>query len=134
VFLQSLDYDTCENHLLLEEERTKGYKFVVKKNLARWLIFLLIGMLTALIACIIDITVEELSHIKFKSLKHCILYSNTIPAYCSYSDHIINLGDEMMEVAVGRSCCMHGDLVMKAPKERRLGTCRWRRILKLFLD
>lgn len=112
--LQSLDYDICENHLLLEEERTKGYKFIVKKNLARWLIFLLIGMLTALIACVIDITVEELSHIKFKSLKHCILYVNTILVCCSFSDHIIKFGDEMMEVAVGRTCCMHGDLVMKA--------------------
>jgi len=115
MFLQSLDYDICENHLLLEEERTKGYKFVVKKNLARWLIFLLIGMLTALIACIIDITVEELSYIKFKNLKHCILYINTILACCSLSDYIINLGGEMQEVSVGRTCCMHGDLDMKAP-------------------
>jgi hypothetical protein len=85
VFLQSLDYDICENHLLLEEERTKGYKFVVKKNLARWMIFLLIGMLTALIACVIDITIEELSLIKFKSLKHCILYITIMLACGSFS-------------------------------------------------
>lgn len=78
IYLQSLDYDICENHLLLEEERTKGYKFIVKKNFARWFIFLLIGMLTALIACVIDITIEELSHIKYKSLKNCILYTTTI--------------------------------------------------------
>jgi len=88
VFLQSLDYDICENHLLLEEERTKGYKFIVKKNLARWMIFLLIGMLTALIACIIDITIEELSSVKYKSLKHCILsiivMSNLIPNQVCY--------------------------------------------------
>jgi chloride channel 7 len=71
--LQSLDYDICENHLLLEEERTKGYKFIVKKNLARWMIFLLIGLLTALIACVIDITIEELSTNKYKLLKKCIL-------------------------------------------------------------
>jgi chloride channel 7 len=72
-FLQSLDYDICENHLLLEEERTKGYKFVVKKNLARWMIFLLIGLLTALIACVIDITIEEVSSTKYKNFKKCIL-------------------------------------------------------------
>jgi chloride channel 7 len=90
VFLQSLDYDICENHLLLEEERTKGYKFIVKKNLARWMIFLLIGMLTALIACVIDITIEELSLIKFKSLKQCILCINTMLACGSFSDYIIN--------------------------------------------
>jgi ABC-type Fe3+-siderophore transport system permease subunit len=100
VFLQSLDYDICENHLLLEEERTKGYKFIVKKNFARWFIFLLIGMLTALIACIIDITVEEVSHIKFNSLKKCILCINISLACGSFSYHIINLGDEMKEVDV----------------------------------
>jgi chloride channel 7 len=88
--LQSLDYDICENHLLLEEERTKGYKYIVKKNLARWMIFLLIGMLTALIACVIDVTIEELSHIKFKSLKQCILYVNTMLACDSFSGRVIN--------------------------------------------
>ncbi|XP_077294342.1 chloride channel protein 7 [Arctopsyche grandis] len=66
---ESLDYDTCENHMLLDEERTRGYKFIVQKNLARWLIFLLIGVLTAMIACIIDISIEELCSIKYYGLK-----------------------------------------------------------------
>lgn len=65
---ESLDYDTCENHLLLDEERKKGYKFIVRKSISRWFIFLLIGMFTALIACIIDISIEELSTIKYASL------------------------------------------------------------------
>lgn len=72
-FHQSLDFDICENHLLLSEQRAKGYKFVVKKNLARWFIFLLIGILTALIGALIDIVVEELSVIKYKGLKKRIL-------------------------------------------------------------
>nr|XP_023026606.1 H(+)/Cl(-) exchange transporter 7 [Leptinotarsa decemlineata] len=66
--LESLDYDICENHLLLDEERKKGYKFIVQKSTARWFIFLLIGMITALIACFIDISVEELSTIKYAFL------------------------------------------------------------------
>lgn len=65
---ESLDYDTCENHLLLDEERKKGYRFVIKKSLARWFVFLLIGMITALIACAIDISIEQLSEIKYASL------------------------------------------------------------------
>ncbi|KAF2903405.1 hypothetical protein ILUMI_02783 [Ignelater luminosus] len=69
---ESLDYDTCENHLLLDEERKKGYKFVVKKNLARWFIFLLIGVVTALIACAIDISIEELSQVKYASLSQYV--------------------------------------------------------------
>ncbi|XP_070162948.1 H(+)/Cl(-) exchange transporter 7 [Polyergus mexicanus] len=66
---ESLDYDPCENYLLQDEERKKGYKFVVKKNFARWFIFLLIGICTALIACFIDISIEELSSLKYGWLK-----------------------------------------------------------------
>lgn len=70
---ESLDYDVCENYLLLDEERKKGYKFIIQKNIARWFIFLLIGMITALIACAINISIEELSQIKYASLSNCIL-------------------------------------------------------------
>ncbi|XP_044253357.1 H(+)/Cl(-) exchange transporter 7 [Tribolium madens] len=69
---ESLDYDTCENYLFLDEERKKGYRFIVKKNLARWFIFLLIGMVTALIACAIDISIEELSQLKYASLSKSV--------------------------------------------------------------
>ncbi|KAL1498027.1 hypothetical protein ABEB36_008889 [Hypothenemus hampei] len=65
---ESLDYDTCENYLLLEEERKNGFKFLIRKNIARWFVFLLIGMLTALVACIIDISIEELSTVKYAKL------------------------------------------------------------------
>ena len=73
-FFKSLDFDICENYLHLSEQRAKGYKFVVKKNIARWFIFLLIGVLTALIGAFIDIVVEELSVIKYKGLKKRILF------------------------------------------------------------
>ncbi|XP_015117389.1 H(+)/Cl(-) exchange transporter 7 isoform X2 [Diachasma alloeum] len=69
VRFRSLDYDLCENHLLQDEERKKGYKYVVRKNFARWFIFLLIGILTALIACFVDISIEELSAVKYGALK-----------------------------------------------------------------
>lgn len=46
----------------------------MKKNVARWLIFLIIGVLTALIGVFIDIIIEELSVIKYKGLKKCILF------------------------------------------------------------
>lgn len=69
---ESLDYDPCENHLFLDEERTKGYKYIVKKSVARWIIFLLIGMVTALIACLIDISIEELSLVKYAYLSQYV--------------------------------------------------------------
>ncbi|XP_059485794.1 H(+)/Cl(-) exchange transporter 7 [Neocloeon triangulifer] len=69
---ESLDYDICENRLMQNEERTKGYKFVVKKRFARWIVFFFIGVVTALIACCIDIAIEELSHYKFYYMKHFV--------------------------------------------------------------
>ncbi|XP_018398180.1 PREDICTED: H(+)/Cl(-) exchange transporter 7 isoform X2 [Cyphomyrmex costatus] len=66
---ESLDYDPCENYLLQDEERKKGYRFIVRKNFARWFIFLLIGICTALVACFVDILIEELSSLKYGWLK-----------------------------------------------------------------
>ncbi|XP_069998850.1 H(+)/Cl(-) exchange transporter 7 isoform X2 [Penaeus vannamei] len=66
---ESLDYDTCINSVWLDEERTKGYTFIVKKDAARWLVVLITGVLTALVACAIDITIEWLSKFKYSWLK-----------------------------------------------------------------
>ncbi|CAK1595967.1 unnamed protein product [Parnassius mnemosyne] len=69
---ESLDYDTCENHLLLDEERKRGYAFIIWKDIARWFVILQIGVVTALIAFIIDICIEEFSGIKYKQLKKSV--------------------------------------------------------------
>ncbi|XP_020707477.2 H(+)/Cl(-) exchange transporter 7 [Athalia rosae] len=96
---ESLDYDTCENHLLLDEERKKGYKFVVKKNVARWFIFLLIGIITALIACFVDISIEELSKLKYGGLKkyvdQCVLEN------CLWLPYILWLVMNIVPVFIG---------------------------------
>lgn len=87
-YLQSLDYDTCENHLLLDEERKRGYPFYVWKDIARWFIILLIGVVTALIAFFIDICIEEFSKIKYRELKKCILYlKKNIVVYNSHHNY-----------------------------------------------
>lgn len=72
---ESLDYDTCVNSAWLDEERTKGYTFVVKKDAARWLVVLLTAIFTALIACAIDIAIETLSKFKYMWLKQYTDYS-----------------------------------------------------------
>ncbi|KAK6643015.1 hypothetical protein RUM43_004518 [Polyplax serrata] len=73
---ESLDFDVCENHLLISERRSKGYKFVFKKDISRWFIFLLIGILTGLVAALIDVVVNELTSLKFKKLKELF---NVVP-------------------------------------------------------
>ncbi|KPP61495.1 H(+)/Cl(-) exchange transporter 7-like, partial [Scleropages formosus] len=71
----SLDYDNIENQLFLEEEgqmSPMGFKCV---EISRWVICGLIGFLTGLIACFIDIVVEIVAAYKYKIVKRCILIS-----------------------------------------------------------
>ncbi|KAH0947333.1 hypothetical protein HN011_003798 [Eciton burchellii] len=96
---ESLDYDPCENHLLQDEERSKGYKFVVKKNLARWFIFLLIGICTALVACFVDISIEELSNLKYGWLKKYVDYC--VAENCLWLPYIMWLMLNIIPVLIG---------------------------------
>lgn len=72
MFFQSLDYDLCENTLLLKEAVGRGYPFITRKALARWFIFCAIGVCTAFVGIFIDITIEELAAIKYSNIKSCI--------------------------------------------------------------
>ncbi|XP_067006232.2 H(+)/Cl(-) exchange transporter 7 [Anabrus simplex] len=96
---ESLDYDICENHLALDEERSKGYRFEVKKNLARWIIFLLIGVLTALIACFIDITIEQLSDVKYRGLKYYV--DTCVWDNCLHIPYLLWVVSNIIPVAIG---------------------------------
>lgn len=62
-----------ENHLFIEEERQSGYSFYIKKNVARWFIFLLIGVVTAIIGVLIDIAIDVISNYKYSLIKKRIL-------------------------------------------------------------
>ncbi len=64
-----------ENAILLDEERTQGYGGVIRRDLARWIVAFFIGVLTALVACAIDITIETLSSVKYGVLKRCTYIS-----------------------------------------------------------
>ncbi|KAF4520380.1 hypothetical protein B566_EDAN012885 [Ephemera danica] len=97
---ESLDYEICENRLMLNEEKTKGYKFVVKKRLARWVVFLFIGIFTALIACVIDIALEELSAVKFGYLKKHV--DSCIGNHdCLHIPFLIWVASNIIPVAIG---------------------------------
>ncbi|KAH8415913.1 hypothetical protein KR222_003522, partial [Zaprionus bogoriensis] len=66
----SLDYEVCENALFQQEQRSRlRERFSLRTHVIRWIIFVLIGIITALIACSIDIVIEELSELKYKFLK-----------------------------------------------------------------
>jgi len=66
---ESLDYDTNFNSLLLDEIRIKGWHFIIKKDILRWVIMFFTGIITAMIACFIDISIESLAKYKYGFLK-----------------------------------------------------------------
>ncbi|XP_076626273.1 chloride channel protein 7 isoform X1 [Colletes latitarsis] len=96
---ESLDYDPCENNVLQDEERIKGYKFVVKKNFARWFIFLLIGIFTALIACYVHISIHELTNIKYGLLKSYM--DQCVSKNCLWLPYLIWLVLNFVPVLIG---------------------------------
>ncbi|XP_047656403.1 H(+)/Cl(-) exchange transporter 7 isoform X2 [Tachysurus fulvidraco] len=69
---ESLDYDNLENQLFLEEERRMGHMSFRCLEICRWFICGLIGFLTGLIACLIDILVEKLAGVKYGVIKKYI--------------------------------------------------------------
>jgi len=73
--MQSLDYEVVENYVYRDEERKKGYQFVVKKNVIRWIVFFWIGVITATIGIIIDLSIENIADLKFSYVKKCILFT-----------------------------------------------------------
>ncbi|KAJ8413568.1 hypothetical protein AAFF_G00080750 [Aldrovandia affinis] len=69
---ESLDYDNSENQLFLEEERRMSYMGFRCLEISRWVVCGLIGFLTGLIACFIDIVVENLAGVKYQVVKQNI--------------------------------------------------------------
>lgn len=70
---ESLDYEVCENVLFQDEQRKRlTERFSPRKGVIRWIIFIQIGIITALIACTIDIIIEELSELKYTFLKNSV--------------------------------------------------------------
>ncbi|XP_075686805.1 H(+)/Cl(-) exchange transporter 7 isoform X2 [Rhinoderma darwinii] len=66
---ESLDYDNSENQLFMEEERRINHAAFRTVEVTRWVICGMIGILTGLIACFIDIMVEQLAGVKYQVIK-----------------------------------------------------------------
>ncbi|XP_023179605.2 H(+)/Cl(-) exchange transporter 7 [Drosophila hydei] len=70
---ESLDYDVCENKLFQDEQLSHlRDRFSLRTHFIRWIIFILIGIITAVIACTIDIVIEALSELKYNFLKSSV--------------------------------------------------------------
>jgi chloride channel 7 len=58
-----------ENSLWEAEQNARKPRFTVRKDFARWIISLQVGILTALVGCIISIVIEEVSYYKYSFLQ-----------------------------------------------------------------
>ncbi|XP_077490396.1 chloride channel protein 7 [Amblyomma americanum] len=96
---ESLDYDTCENSLYVEEQLTTTFTAIRNTNWKRWLVILIIGILTALTACTIDICIEVISEFKFKLLKKWI--NECIREDCIILPYLTWVGMNAAAVLVG---------------------------------
>ena len=98
---ESLDYFTNFNSLLLDEIRQRGYRFVIKKDVQRWVIMLSIGVITALIACCINITIEVVADVKYYLLKqwtdHCVMEEYD----CLYIPYLLWVALNVIPVIIG---------------------------------
>lgn len=55
------------------------FQWILKREIARWFVMAMIGVLTGLVASFIDFAVEYTSDLKFSFIKHGILDSKHIP-------------------------------------------------------
>ncbi|GIX72547.1 hypothetical protein CEXT_466571 [Caerostris extrusa] len=86
---ESLDYDICENTLFAAEQVQAQSKLITEDSkgclpylqcintttrlaIMRWFIICMIGILTAAVAVLITIAIEEISKYKFAFLKSCV--------------------------------------------------------------
>lgn len=66
---ESLDYDVCENDLYQLEERKKSVKEIMIIEMLRWLVMFFVGLLTGLVASLIDFCVIQSTDLKFSIIK-----------------------------------------------------------------
>lgn len=70
---QSLDYDTFECPIIVEDEKSKPYSYFVTRNICRILSFGCAGIIIAVIGTILDLSIQEIGHYKYSFLSKCIL-------------------------------------------------------------
>lgn len=67
---ESLDYEVPENQLYIEEYKASTPGQLIRIDISRWVVMLLTGMMTALVAVFIDVCISKLAELKFSCLRH----------------------------------------------------------------
>jgi len=85
---ESLDYDVSENTLEKKEQKVFTAEKYIQMNMYRWIIMLCIGILTAVVAVGIDISIDQLAGWKYRLIKQqldkCLDSSCIALPYCMW--------------------------------------------------
>lgn len=98
---ESLDYDTNFNSLLLDEIRMNGWNFIIKKDIMRWVIMFFVGILTALVACSIDISIGSMAKYKYRFLKDWTDKCVEQDDQCMYIPYLLWVGLNVVPAMLG---------------------------------
>lgn len=74
---ESLDYDMIYNLIELNEKGNENSSFAYRKNIARWIVMLLVGFCTGLVAVAIDFMVDKISTAKYSLIAQKITKCTT---------------------------------------------------------
>ncbi|XP_046582844.1 H(+)/Cl(-) exchange transporter 7-like isoform X1 [Haliotis rubra] len=99
---ESLDYDICENVLYQREEKQKTTKGIIRMEVARWFVSLVIGVLTGLVAAFIDVMVEKCSSLKYNYVKKYV--DSCVENHCLYLPFLL-------WIAFNAGICMFGAII-----------------------
>lgn len=72
--LETLDYDVIENKLLIDKEARTSRKQWQGIRMQRWLVCIIVGILTGMIAVAIELSIHTLTHFKMAKLRNSIQY------------------------------------------------------------
>ncbi|CAF0877320.1 unnamed protein product [Rotaria sordida] len=110
---ESLDYECDESEIAHMEEKRLGYQHTRRIVVLKWLIMLLIGICTGLIAVFVDFTVKNLTKFKFSYVQNKL--ETCLSEHCLFKPYLAWIGINISMVLIA------GLLILWEPVARGSG-------------
>lgn len=84
---ESLDYECDESEISHMEEKRLGYQHARRLMVLKWVIMLLIGICTGLVAVFVDFCVKKLTKFKFSYVQNKL--DSCLAEHCLYQPYLV---------------------------------------------